>query len=165
MEGNGMPCDVDKSRYKVKSVNVQMKDYSDFQPTVLGDSVYCYVGDTAQKEYYKHSMAERLKARIKHPIIYGFIDKSKPETLTNQHLIDNLYSKCFVNLQLSTHGGRVGIIEMGYMGRKTILYGTEESIISQIEAESKKIGTLQPSVITDNFFENDWQDLNFWNAL
>jgi hypothetical protein len=163
MRGNNMPCDVDQTKYKVKSVNVQMKDYSKFKPTVLGDKIYCYLGDWAQKDYYKYSLAEQLKSLVKHEFIYGFIDKSKPETLTDEYLINEIYAKCFVNLQMSTHGGRVGAIEMGYMGRNTIFSSSVDEIVKRINLESSKIGTIQQSVIEPNFFNDEWKRLSFWN--
>jgi hypothetical protein len=165
IKGNNMPCDIDQGKYRVKSVNIQMKDYSKFKPTPLGDKIYCYLGNNTQKEYYKYSLAERLKGKVKQDVLYGFIDKTKPATLTDEYLINEMYGKCFVNLQMSSHGGRVGAVEMGYMGRQTIFSDDEDEIVKRINEESKKIGTLQPSTISPNYFENEWQRLDFWDEV
>ena len=67
------------------------------------------------------------------------------------------------------------VTELGFMGRKTIMntvydhftstikYNDDEDIIRIIEEESKKIGTIQPSISCHNIGD-EWLDTNFWTS-
>jgi len=165
LRGNGMPFEMDASKYKIKAMNIQLKDFSKFVPTFLGDKIYCYLGNDATKKRYGYDLAIEIQRHIEHEIVFGKIDKSKPETLTDDYLKNTFYEKCFCNLELSTHGGRVSRVEMGYMGRKTIMLDSVENMVNAIKVESEKIGTMQAATIASDYFTNDWQDVDFWNEV
>jgi hypothetical protein len=67
------------------------------------------------------------------------------------------------------------VIEMGLMGRKTILnedyykfssilgYLNDAHVVHLINQESKKIGTVQPS-INPHTAGDEWLDTDFWDA-
>ena len=85
----------------------------------------------------------------------------------------------FLNINFSDGNGLASVIELGLMGRKTIFnpkienniqriefpnfinYNSIEDIITIINEESKKIGTIQNPIDAHNI-KDEWLDLNFW---
>lgn len=77
-----------------------------------------------------------------------------------------------MSLNLGGEGGMTTVRELAYMGRKTICnslykfpslipYRDQNDIIELINEESKKIGTIQPSIISHNI-NNEWLYTDFW---
>lgn len=157
----------------VKNINIPIKDYSLFKPNELGDKVYCYLGTEGNKVRYGFELVEKIKQETSFDILYGFRDFGKD--LPIEKLQRECYDKCFVNLNLSLSGvgGFTSVNELAYMGRKSITtsnkrekflinFKKEESIKRLIDRESRKIGTIQPSLIEDYFVGDEWLDINFW---
>jgi predicted O-methyltransferase YrrM len=162
---------------KRKNITPEIKDYSGFKPNILGDKVYLYSG-------FKNgwNLSNDIIQEIQKKIDYEII------TTTHLHLKDyydidylktNYYDKSFINLNLTNGHGLSTVIEMGLMGRKTIIkknekngiqridfpnfiyYQTIDDIINLISEESKKIGTIQEQINAHNVGD-EWLDLNFW---
>jgi hypothetical protein len=180
----GGPTPIIPDDVGVKDVTMELKDYSLFKPNVLGDKIYIYSGFTngwSLNDFIPHNGVHLgsdkvidLQARIDFEII----------TTSHQHLGDyhdinflkeNFYDKCFLNLNLSKGHGMTTVREMGLMGRMTIMnkdhydypsvlnYSSEEEIIYLINQESKKIGTVQPSMDCHNVGD-EWLDTDFWEG-
>lgn len=103
-------------------------------------------------------------------------------------LKENYYDKCFLSLNF-THGGAMQTTaELGLMGRKTIVgdirlrkkepllsfnfynfpsfikcAGPVREIITIINNEAKKIGTIQPAMSPHSIGE-EWLDTDFWDT-
>lgn len=155
------------NKIKSKKVMLELQDYSMFKPNPLGDKIYCYVCSDVRKSKYGYEMAQEIQKKIKWNIIFGM----HPNSI--EFIKENYYDNCFINLNLEeTGGGGMNtVFELGRMGRKSICnskhnypsfikYNTIDDIVNTIKEESKKIGTIQPSI---NFHEDiDWQDLKYW---
>jgi hypothetical protein len=158
-----------------KDILIQIKDYSLFQPNILGDKIYFYSGfKNGYDEYNKH---KQVITQIENQTGYEVITTAHPN-LNNffdvNYLKTNFYDKSFLNLNLSKDGNHLTTaIELGMMGRKTIMkknyqnfsfmidYVDIENIISIIKEESKKIGTIQPKIDAHSVGA-EWLDLNYW---
>lgn len=156
-----------------KNVTIEFKDYSLFQPNIIGDKIYSYTG--FKNGWYKHLNVDKLKEIQKH-IDYEIITTDH-HTIQDyydiEYLKSNYYDKCFLNLNLSEGNGLTTVIELGLMGRKTIMnenfykypqiisYNDDEDIINLIKKESKKINTIQPS-INAHTVGNEWLDIEWW---
>jgi hypothetical protein len=160
-------------RYNVKKINIPMKDYSLFKSNELGDKIYCYLGTQGNKIQYGFKLAEKIQQETSFEIIYGFRDSGKD--LPIEKLKTEYYDKCFINLNLSLLGvgGFTSVNELAFMGRKSITtsgkrekflinFKKEDRIKNIIERESKKIGTIQPSLIDDYFVGDEWLDVDYW---
>jgi len=158
-----------------KDILIQIKDYSLFQPNILGDKIYFYSGfKNGYDEYNKH---KQVITQIENQTGYEVITTAHPN-LNNffdvNYLKTNFYDKSFLNLNLSKDGNHLTTaIELGMMGRKTIMkknyqnfsfmidYVDIENIILIIKEESKKIGTIQPKIDAHSVGA-EWLDLNYW---
>ena len=154
---------------KVKNVRIPMKDFSDFKPNVLGDKIYVYLCNERLKERYGYKIVQKITRAVKREILIAYYTKG----VDYKKLY---YDRCFVNLNLSPSGcgGFTTAYELGYMGRKSLTnstagypmfeqFGCLDDLIDKINIESKKIGTIQPSLM-DGFhtFDNSWKNINFW---
>jgi len=160
-----------------KNLTPEIKNYSIFEPSKLGDKIYWYSG-FKNGWTFGSDIIKTIQKRIKFEII-----TTNHSNLKDYHDIDylksNFYDKCFLNLNLSNGHGLATTIELGLMGRKTILkkptiisiqrisfpnfiyYNSVDDIINIINEESKKIGTIQPKIDAHNV-GNEWLDLDFW---
>ena len=153
-----------KGKYKIKKASIQIKDFSMFKPGVLGDKIYCYLGDIASKEIMGFSFMEKLKMKTPFDIIYGFLGNSI------EFVKEQYYDKCFVNIKPNVIGGITTAAELAYMGRMTIsntktpfCINYKDDILDIITKESKKIGTLQSSMIGDFYnIGDEWKQVKFW---
>jgi hypothetical protein len=159
----------------ITNENIELKDYSRFQPNLLGDKVYFYSGF---KNGWSNRWGEELIDEIQKNIDFEIITTSHlngKDYFDINFLKNNYYDKSFLNLNLSKDNGMTTVREMGLMGRKTITMRTPETykynciincnniedIITTIKHESKKIGTIQ-SPIDTHTVNNEWLDLNYW---
>lgn len=160
----------------VKNEIIPFKDFSLFQPNIMGDKIYYYSGF---KEGWGEPWKKDLISEIQKNIDYEIITTShnKISDYNNiETLKEKFYDKCFLNLNLSESNGMTTVQEMGLMGRKTIVMRKKplfynydcilncssfEEIIKTINIESKKIGTIQPKskIFTVN---DEWLNLSYW---
>jgi predicted O-methyltransferase YrrM len=163
---------------KRKSLTPEIKDYNIFTPTPLGDKIYLYSGFQNGWNLKNNNLINEIQKRINYEII-----TTSHSDLTNYYDINylktNYYDKSFINLNLTNFHGLATTIELGLMGRKTIIknininsiqridfpnfiyYETIDDIVEIINEESKKIGTIQPSINAHNVGD-EWLDLSFW---
>ena len=152
--------------YKTKMATFPIKDFSNFIPTPLGDKIYCYLGSLKRRESCGYGVMRALAKISPFEIIYGYLGQPIEEVR------DNYYTPSFINIKPSLIAGTTSAIEMAYMGRKTISnakapfcikYKDIKEMLSIIMDESKKIGTIQESVISDYFDTGEeWMNENFW---
>jgi hypothetical protein len=160
-----------------KSITPEIKDYSMFTPNVLGDKVYYYSG-FKHGWNWKNNIIDEIQKNINFEIITTSHENLK-DYYDIKHLKDNFYDKCFLNLNFSGGNGLATVKELGLMGRKTVFksgyknniqrlefpnfinYSSIEDVIGIIENESKKIGTIQPSIDAHNVGD-EWLNLNYW---
>jgi hypothetical protein len=162
-----------------KDLLVQIKDYSLFTPTTLGNKIYTYSGFKNGYDLYKKNI--KSIHEIEKKTGFEIITTSHKE-LKDYHDIEYLkatyYDRSFVNLNLSRDGNHLTTaIELGMMGRKTIMkknyqnfsfmidYTDLENIISIIKEESKKIGTVQPCITSDIISTDEWLNTKYWINL
>ena len=160
-----------------KDLLIQIKDYSLFTPTILGDKIYTYSGFKNGYDLYEKNIK----------IIHEIEEKTGFEVITTSHeelkdyynieyLKTNYYDKSFVNLNLSKDGTNLTTaLELGKMGRKSIMkknyqnfsfiidYLDTNDIVRIVKEESKKIGTFIPSLTNDSFIGSEWVDIKFWS--
>jgi predicted O-methyltransferase YrrM len=163
---------------KRKSLTPQIKNYTTFIPTPLGNKVYLYSGFQNGWNLKNINLIDEIQKRIDYEII-----TTSHFNLTDYYDIDylktNYYDESFINLNLTDFHGLSTVIEMGLMGRKTIIknsnintiqridfpnfiyYETIDDIVKIINEESKKIGTIQPSINAHNVGD-EWLNLSFW---
>ena len=157
-----------RKKYKIKKARFEIKDYSLFSPTPLGEGICVYLGNESVKDYYEHKQVEALKKITKYPIIYSWAKK-----LTYKELKEQVYNKCFVYFKPVLIGGVETANELALMGRKTISngigeyytpYDSIEHAASLIEKEAKKIGMTVGSVLNENYFNTgeEWKEERFW---
>jgi hypothetical protein len=154
------------AEYKVKQGNIQIKDFSMFKPNKLGNKIYCYLGNGKGKHIMGYDLINQLKLLVEYKIIEGYQGHSM------EQVKNNYYDNCFVNVKPNLTGGLTSAIELAKMGRYTISnskalfcknYEGLEDMVKLIEIESKKIGTIQPSLI-DGYFNigEEWKQEKFW---
>lgn len=152
--------------FKTKKAMFPIKDFSMFKPNELGENIYCYLGSEGRKKILGYGMVKKLERHTKHKIMIGFLGGTIEDTKVNY------YDKCFINFKPSITAGITSAIELGYMGRYTISnlnapfckgYKNFEAIMEHIERESKKIGTIQNSLV-DGYFNtgSEWKKVDFW---
>lgn len=157
------------SNLKVKKKNalIQFKDFSIFKPNTLGDKIYCY----------NPSLNDRIKLaevqkNVNFEILTAGSDKSNIKDIF--YIKEHYYDKSFININLEGRGGMTTLREMAYMGRKTIgnslykfpsfiSYKDINHIVEIINQESKKIGTIQPAIISHNV-NDEWLNVDFWTS-
>lgn len=156
------------SSFRVKDVEISIKDYSMFKPKPLGDKIYTYLGIDGNRGEFNPHLIHQIQQRIPYEIIYHIGDSY----LSSEDLKKNYYDKCFLNINLSYGNGMTTVRELGFMGIKTIMntgykfpsiinYSNVEDIIKIINSESKKIGTIQDSMDCHTAGE-EWKNLDFW---
>lgn len=159
-----------------QGIGFEIKDYSDYTPTQLGNKIYCYYGSEDRKGEFHIPMVESISKKIPFEIIYGFVKEN--ELIKSKEEMINIYQDCFLNINFNLGKGLTTVAEMAFMGIKTLANNKrhltkhwdcmidcdvtdETQIISLIMEESKKIGFIQKSI---NIHEvgDEWQKLNFW---
>jgi hypothetical protein len=158
-----------------KDILIQIKDYSLFQPNILGDKIYFYSGfKNGYDEYNKNKQTiMQIESQTGYEVITT-AHSNLNDFFDVNYLKTNFYDKSFLNLNLSKDGNHLTTaIELGMMGRKTIMkknyqnfsfmidYVDIENIILIIKEESKKIGTIQPKIDAHSVGA-EWLDLNYW---
>ena len=158
-----------------KDIVIEIKDYSIFKPNILGDKVYFYSGF---KNGWSGRWGEELINEIQKNIDFEIITTlhlNIQDLFNINYLKENYYDKSFLNLNLSKNNGMTTVREMGLMGRKTLTMrnyehynykciincNNIEDIIKNIKYESKKIGTIQPSINTHTV-NDEWLNLEWW---
>jgi hypothetical protein len=152
----------------------EIKDYSIFQPAPLGDKIYAYTGQPGRRNQFRYSLIQDIQARIDKEIIIGE-HKDVKNYLDINSVHNNFYKKCFLNLNFSEEAGLTSVIELAFMGIKTITnnksqwecmipWNNIDCIIQTILQESEKIGSTQQSMNIHSI--NDcWQNVDFWNNM
>lgn len=162
---------------KRKSITPEIKDYSLFEPSIMGDKIYTYTGF---KDGWDHTseIIKEIQKRIDFEIITT--DHTKIGDYHDiGYLKTNYYDKCFLNLNFTGGNGLGTTIELGLMGRKTIFkngtsnsiqrlnlpnfidYNDIDDIVKIILIESNKINTIQEPINAHNVGD-EWLDLDFW---
>jgi hypothetical protein len=160
-----------------QGIGFEIKDYSIYQPKVLGDKIYVYLAAPDRKDEFFFNTIERISKKIPFEIIYGIKDGGPNEFDSEEHML-TVYDQCFLNINFNLGKGLTTVAEMAYKGIKTLAnkdrtltnhwacmidcdINNDDQIISLIMEESHKIGSKQPPI---NIHEvgNEWQDLKFW---
>jgi len=152
-------------KYRTKQVSFEIKDFSMFKPTPLGNNIYWYMGIPALNYMYFYSLYEEIKDRCKYNIILGY------QGHNIEWIKKNYYDKSFVNIKPCICEGFTSSTEMAFMGRRTIggtsapwikNFDTADELLKLIDIEAKKIGTMPKSLVGDFFTKEDWRKVNFW---
>jgi hypothetical protein len=159
--------------YKRKNVRPEIKDYSMFQPNLLGDKIYAYMRDPHE---FKLSTLQRIQKRINYEFIFTNLPNYEVQYyIPIEKMKELYYDKCFLNVNLSGRVGFTTIIELAHMGRKTICntpytyfnslisFKDEDDIVRIINEESRKIGTIQPAMNCHTTGE-EWIRIDFWTG-
>jgi hypothetical protein len=165
---------LDEYNIPYTSTRIVLKDYSEFNPSPLGENIYVYKGIHGNRpDYFKWN-------EIVEPLQYVF-GKDRiifTEFTPINDLIKNYYEDCFIYVKPNEKGGSTAMVELGYMGRKTITLGHSnfsncleyqslDDIINLIVKESNKIGTTQPQVAEklNSMFDHEgkWLNINHYN--
>jgi hypothetical protein len=96
---------------------IELKDFSNFKPALLGDKIYCYINTDTEHNRYKHNthlLEHAIKTFGESKFIFGVHGKSESE------VIKDYYAPSFINLQLNPFAGYTTALEMAKMGRKSI---------------------------------------------
>jgi hypothetical protein len=161
--GNGVPFH--NPKYRMKYVNIEIKDFSMFTPTPLGDKVYWYMGIPALNNMYSVNLYEQIKDRCRHEIIIGYLGNDM------RWIKENYYDQCFVNIKPAIVEGYTTSTELAFMGRYSIgrgqnhwnkNFGTADELLMLIDIEAKKIGTTPQPLIGDYFTKEEWRNVSFW---
>lgn len=161
---NGISC---------HELNIPVKSYDVFTPTVLGNKVYYYLGVNGDR----HS--ELCYEEIIKPLIDEF-GEGLFITAKNIHidkLHEDFYKNCFLYIQPQPSSGLTTMFELGHMGIMTasnfsktlpnvINYKSLKDLKKIIKNEKKKINTIQNEIsqkVKNSFFQkNDWLDTNYY---
>jgi len=151
---------------------IEIKDYTMFNPSTLGDKIYYYSGFSNGWTPNPKEKIDYIQSKIDYEIITTqHINKSDMYNI--EFLIENYYKKCFLNLNFSQGHGMTTTREFSLMGVKTLTFEnpyTYESLIKckdvdevleNIKLESKKINTIQPG-INPHTTGKDWLELDYW---
>lgn len=155
---------------RVKSVNICIKDYSEFKPGPLGDKIYCYMRTKESQHQLGYKVLIELMHKIgKEQFIIGYLGNDMTK------VINDYYAKSFINLNFNPVGGITSVFEMAHMGIKsvsnykspfTIGYESIDDIVKTIELERKKIGTIQNKVSEDAInwvkSDNEWLTVGYY---
>lgn len=155
-----------------KQLYVALKDYSKFEPSILGESVYVYkgiYGDRANYYNWNEIIKPLTQTFGEGKIIYS-------NNLSINSLIKDVYSKCFVYIKPNPKGGCTTMFELGHMGIKTVgkshknldffsEYDSMSHLIELILEESKYVGKVRKDIAESTksiFTGEEWLTLNFW---
>jgi hypothetical protein len=155
---------------KFKKTSIAIKDFSNFTPTTLGDKIYCYIGNGHTGNKHGFPIVKEIEKLVDFEIIYGKIGRDL------ECVKQDYYNNCFININITETGrsGLTTLTEMGFMGRYSISntldnfpcvirYKNTEEIVKIINEESKKIGTIQPSLLDNHFYTSEeWKNVDFW---
>jgi hypothetical protein len=150
---------------------LEIKDYSMFKPSVLGDKIYYYSGFSNGWTPNPKTKIDYIQSKVDYEIITTqHINKSDMYDI--EFLIKNYYNKCFLNLNFSKGHGMTTTREFSLMGIKTLTFNNPyqykclikckdmDEVIENIKIESKKINTIQP-VINPHTVGSEWLELNY----
>lgn len=153
---------------KVKDGGFEIKDYSMFKPNKLGNKIYSYIGNDAQKRKYGYEHLWEIQKKIGYDIIMAKNEHSMG------YVKEKYYNQCFLNLNLniSGGGGMTTVRELALMGRKTVMntkfnypciipYKDDNDIVRIINEEAEKIGTMQPGE-DYHTMGAEWQNEKYW---
>jgi hypothetical protein len=161
-------------QYKVKDVRIETQDYSIFKPSRLGNKIYSHIGNMGRSRIFKFDELMKLQDKLDWEIIFGMSKTGADTYLSPINLKNRFYDNCFVNINLSNGAGETTIRELAKMGRRTITnlsndypctinYVDHGHIIELIKEESKKIGTIQPDLMSGYRYTGDeWLTADFW---
>ena len=169
--GRGTNTHVSPKDVTVKYMLPELKDFSKFQPNVLGDKIYFYsgFGMPLSSAQYLNTLQKEIDYEIistSHASISSYYDE--------EYLKETYYDKTFLNIQLRASGGMGTARELGLMGRYTLMntswynvnvllsYANMEDAINIINKEAKKIGTIQPSIQSHTMTTDAWLHTSFW---
>jgi hypothetical protein len=165
------PCISIPDKFSKVKGEFEIKDYSLFKPNILGDKIYAYIGSSSRHTQFKYDLIKQIQSKIDYEILLGSPNSNK--TYDNINIIKSkYYDNSFLNLNFSQESGLTTVIEMALMGRKTISnnlmkwecmipYSNLEDIVYNINQESKKINTIQPSIDIHTINEV-WKNLKYW---
>jgi hypothetical protein len=149
-------------KYKTKRVNVPIKDYTVFKPSVLGEGIYWYMGNNSVRDYYGFELYEKIRKNIKHRIIIGLQGNEI------NYVEKEYYDKCFINIKPNIYAGGCSSVEMGKKGRFSISKNIGnahldiDEIFIHIEKESNRIGTMPVDLLPEINNNPDWKNINTW---
>jgi len=142
--------DLKKAGIKYKYIPIVGIDMQKFKPSMMGDETYVYIPDINNRKYCKKYGADivgKIQKKCKYKINIIQSNQYKRNKLIK------IYKKCFCGFRFTSHDGLPNqVIEMGLMGRRSFYNGDIpgsikwnrndiDSILENIEKESKKIGT------------------------
>jgi len=166
---------------------IEMKDFSMFEPTPLGDKIYFYSRFSKGNEIPRKEDLYLISKDFGYEVI-----TTEHEHLTDyyniQHLKENYYDKSFLCMSLTPGMGMTTVREMALMGRKTLMnasgymnifnkatvwdYGNlsphnkiEENIKvfkKVVKKEAEKIGTVQPSINVHTLTDDRWLYMDYY---
>lgn len=150
-----------------KFVHVPWKDYSDFKPVQLGDKIYSYqsMPSPGSRVKYRYDILEKVIAYFgKENVLIGY------QGHTIKEMIDEFYSRSFVNLQLNPIAGFTTTLEMAHLGRLSVSNFKAPFCLDWTDADSviNRIKTIKDNGLTADatgFLHNsdDWLDTDFWS--
>lgn len=158
--------------YQKKHIIFETKPYDKYVPNKLGNKVYVYLGSEGRKNSeFKYERIKNIERKCNFEFIYG-MTKPNNSFYTEDYVKENWYDNCFININLSTYNGLQSMVELAFMGRKTIAnfhrnfpcvinYINDDHILEIIESESKKIGTIQSS-INVHTVQDEWLNIEWW---
>lgn len=162
------------SVYQKKHIIFETKPYNKFQPNSLGKKVYVYLGSEGRKNNeFAFERIKKIQDKSPFDFIYGMTQPNN-SFYPEDYIKENWYDNCFVNINLSHYNGLQSMVELAFMGRKTIAkfhrdfpcvikYENDEHILELINNESKKIGTTQPA-INVHTVKDEWLDIGWWQT-
>jgi hypothetical protein len=153
---------------KTKKAFFPIKDSSMLTPGRLGDKMYMYIRelDAKHKAFFNYDLSQRVSEKSGFDILYGIYRY-------NIHEVKKIfYDNCFINLQFVPEAGRTTSRDLALMGRHSISnwnsehclpYKGIDDILRHIERQSKKIGSIQSSLLGDIYDTGEeWKNVNFW---
>ena len=156
-----------------KFIAIPIKDYSDFKSCPLGDKIYVYMGSN-NEDTKQYLQPDKIDVLIKYFGREKFIIGNLGHTI--QEVRDNYYKNSFINLQIVPAAGFTTMIEMGFMGRRSLTqlsdipfglkYKTMDDVIRLIKKEKKLIGSTNQEVsdAATKYLEcsGEWKNINYW---
>ncbi len=157
---------------------LEVKDYSLFNPSPLGENIYVYMGRPSfpRPDYYKYNEIVSPLVKVFGKDRVKWVIQNENSTLPQNQLIKKYYNDCFVYVKPNERGGNTSMWELSHMGRKTIGKGqsplpgfTEyknlEHLLELIIEESKYIGKVRPEIAENTkklFIGEEFLNLNYW---